>query len=59
MSEAILPVAFATAFLLDLLWICVNVTGLGEVAGEVVLGSGSAVSKTAVVTIVVFFGAGH
>jgi hypothetical protein len=54
-----LPIAFATTFLLDLLWIHVNVTRFGKVAWEVVFRGCSAISEAAVVAIIVLLSTSH
>jgi hypothetical protein len=57
--ELDLPVAFASTFLLDLLWIFANMTRFGKVAWKVVFRGGSTIGEAAVVTIVVLLGASH
>ena len=59
MAPLCIPVALATAFFLDLLWINVDVTRLGKVAREVVFRTGSAVSQAGVVAVVVLLSASH
>lgn len=54
-----IPVPFATAFLLHLLWISVDVARFGKVARKMFLGSGSPVSEAGVVSIVVFLSTSH
>jgi hypothetical protein len=54
-----LPVAFAAAFLLNLLWIHVKVTGFGKVAGQVFFRRRGAISEAAMVAVVVLLGASH
>jgi hypothetical protein len=54
-----LPVAFATALLLGLGWRLAGVSGLAEVLWKVVLGDGSTVGETSVVTVSSLVGAGH
>jgi len=53
------PVAFASTVLLGLLGISIDEARLGEVAGEMLLGSGASISETSVVTIILLMGAGH
>jgi hypothetical protein len=59
MVELDLPVAFASTFLLDLLWVFANVTGFGKIAREMVIRGCSTIGEAAVVTIVVLLGASH
>jgi hypothetical protein len=54
-----LPIALTTSLLLDTLWIGVGVTVLGEVAREMIFRKSGAVSKTTVIAVVSFVGAGH
>ena len=58
-SKMCLPIAFATAGLLHRLGISIGVTRLAEVAREMLVGFGSAVGETDMITIVVFVGTGH
>jgi hypothetical protein len=53
------PVAFASTVLLGLLGISIDEARLGEVAGEMLLGSGGSISETSVVTVILLMGAGH
>ena len=59
MIEGYSPIGFTSSVLLGLLGIRVNVTVLGKIAREVLIGVGSAVSEPRVITIVVFMRAGH
>ena len=58
-KEADKPVALATALLLDLLGVGIDVAGLGKVTREVLLRLGGAVGEAGVVTIVLLVGASH
>lgn len=58
-TEVNLPVALATAVLLDLLGVGVGKAVLGEELGEVLHGEGSALSNALVVAVVGLVGAGH
>ncbi len=53
------PVAFASAILLCFLGVSIDEARFGEVAGQMLLGSGGAISETSVVTIILLVGAGH
>lgn len=53
------PVAFTTALLLGGSWVLAGVSGLGEVAWEMLFWCGSAVGEANVVTVVVLVGASH
>lgn len=53
------PVAAATAVLLRLLGVGVDVPGFGEVAREVLLGGGGAAGEGGVVTVVELVGTSH
>jgi hypothetical protein len=53
------PVAFASTVLLSLLGISIDEAMFGEIAGEMLLGSGSTISETSVVTVILLMGAGH
>ena len=53
------PVAFASTVFLGFLRIGIDEARLGEVAGEMLLGSGGTISKTSVVTVILLMGAGH
>ena len=53
------PVALASTILLSFLRISIDEARLGEVAGEMFLGSGGAISKTSVVAVILLMGAGH
>ena len=55
----VVPIGFTATFFLYFLRVRVDVPGLGKVAGKMLLGGGSAVGKTDVVTIVEFMGASH
>lgn len=54
-----LPVATATAVLLDFLGVCVDVAALCKEAGKIFLRSGSAFGDALVVTVVGLVGASH
>jgi hypothetical protein len=54
-----LPVAFSSAVLLSLGRILVSMAGLGEVAREMLVGVGGAVSQGGMVTVSVLVGASH
>lgn len=53
------PVTTATAILLDLLWVGVDIAALGEKARKILLSDSSAVGNALVVTIVGLVGASH
>lgn len=54
-----LPITLPSAFLFHFLRVSVDVTGLGEVAREVIFRNRGAVSEGTVVTVVLFVGACH
>ena len=53
------PVALSATFLLDLVWISVDMAGLGKVTGEVFLSRGGPIGQGDVVTVVEFMGTSH
>jgi hypothetical protein len=54
-----LPIAFATAVLLGLLWVNAFVAMLGKVARQVLGWSSGAISQTGVVSVVELVASGH
>jgi hypothetical protein len=54
-----LPVTLSSTIFLRFLGISIDRARLGEVAGEMLLGSGGTISKTSVVTVILLMGAGH
>jgi hypothetical protein len=54
-----LPVTLSSTIFLRFLGISIDEARLGEVAGEMLLWSGSTISETSVVTVILLMGAGH
>ncbi len=54
-----IPIAFATALLLGGGWVSASIACFGEVAWEVLLGSGGTIGKAYMVTVVGLVSASH